>query len=196
MKPLLRAAALSIFVWMPLAAGGAAATNPPQTWAADPRHSSAQFTITHLGISHVRGVIPIASAVVVGASPQLPTHVDATLDANGVDTRNDTRDADLRSPHFFDTARYPTMTFTSTSISPIDAKNFTLTGNLTLHGVTRPVTLKAAFLGQMVGEHGDAHVAYEATGSIKRSDFGMTYGPLVVGDDVDIDIDIEALARK
>jgi polyisoprenoid-binding protein YceI len=197
MKPLLRVAALSIFVWMPLVvAAGSAATNPPQTWAADPRHSSAQFTITHLGISHVRGVIPIASAVIAGASPQLPTRVEATLDASGVDTRNDKRDADLRSPHFFDAARYPTLTFTSTSISPVDAKNFTVTGNLTLHGVTRPVTLKAAFLGQMVGERGDAHVAYEATGTIKRSDFGMTYLPIVVGDDVDIDIDIEALARK
>jgi polyisoprenoid-binding protein YceI len=173
----------------------ASASNQPQTWVADPRHSSAQFTITHLGISHVRGVIPITLAIISGGSPQLPAHIDATLNASGIDTRNDMRDNDLRSPHFFDASRFPTLTFASTSISPIDSKDFTVAGNLTLHGVTRPVTLKVAFLGQMVGERGDAHAAYEATTSIKRSDFDMTYLPIVVGDEVDIDIDIEALGR-
>jgi polyisoprenoid-binding protein YceI len=134
-------------------------------------------------------------AIISGGSPQLPAHIDATLNASGIDTRNDMRDNDLRSPHFFDASRFPTLTFASTSISPIDSKDFTVAGNLTLHGVTRPVTLKVAFLGQMVGERGDAHAAYEATTSIKRSDFDMTYLPIVVGDEVDIDIDIEALGR-
>jgi polyisoprenoid-binding protein YceI len=192
---LTRVVTLSLLAGAALASAGFAA-DQPQTWVADPRHSSAQFTITHLGISHVRGVIPITSAVIAGGSPQLPARIDATLDASGIDTRNDQRDNDLKSPHFFDASRYPSLTFTSTSISPIDSKNFTVAGNLTLHGVTRPVTLKGTFLGQMVGERGDAHAAYEATTSIKRSDFGMTYLPYVVGDDVDIDIDIEAVARK
>lgn len=173
----------------PVAAAGT------HTYVADPRHSSAQFTITHLGLSHVRGVIPIASAVVVAATPQLPDKIDATLDAGGVDTRNDTRDADLKSPHFFDAAQFPTLKFASTSIAAVDAKHFTVAGNLTLHGVTRPVTLKATFLGQITGQRGDVHVAYEATTSIKRSDFGMTYGPIVAGDDVDVDIDIEAIEK-
>ena len=91
------------------------AADQGQTWVADPRHSSAEFTISHLGIAHVRGVIPIVSATIVG-SPQLPARVDATLDASGIDTRNDTRDGDLKSPHFFDASRYPTLTFASTSI--------------------------------------------------------------------------------
>jgi polyisoprenoid-binding protein YceI len=171
------------------------AADQAQTWVADPRHSSAEFTISHLGIAHVRGVIPIVSATIVG-SPELPARVDATLDASGIDTRNDTRDGDLKSPHFFDASRYPTLTFASTSITPVDSKTFTITGNLTLHGVTRPVTLKAVFLGQMVGQRGDAHAAFEATTTIKRSDFGMTYAPFVAGDDVDIDIDVEAVERK
>jgi len=190
-----RTISLSLLVSATLAASGLAA-DQPQTWVADPRHSSAQFTITHLGISHVRGFIPIASATITSGTPQLPSRVDATLDASGVDTRNDMRDNDLKSAHFFDASRYPTLTFTSTSISPIDSTSFAIVGNLTLHGVTRPVTLKATFLGQMVGQRGETHVAYEATTSIKRSDFGMTYLPYIAGDDVDIDIDIEALARK
>jgi polyisoprenoid-binding protein YceI len=195
MPTFVRIIALSLLASATLATPGLTA-DQTQTWVADPRHSSAQFTVTHLGISHVRGIIPITSATITGGTPQLPARVDATLDASGIDTRNDTRDNDLKSPHFFDASRYPTLTFSSTSVSPIDAKSFSVIGNLTLHGVTRPVTLKATFLGQMVGERGDAHAAYEAATSIKRSDFGMTYMPYVVGDDVDIDIDIEALARK
>jgi polyisoprenoid-binding protein YceI len=175
-----------------LAATGAAA-EPAHTWTADPVHSSAQFTATHFGISHVTGIIPITVATITGVQPQLPTSISATLAATGVDTRNDDRNSDLKSDHFFDVAKYPTLTFASTSIVPIDAKTFNVVGNLTLHGVTKPITLKTTYLGQVVDRRGRQHVGYEATTSIKRSDFGMTYGPVIVGDDIEITIDVEAL---
>lgn len=175
-------------------AGSAAAT--PNRWVADPVHSSANFTATHFGLAHVHGIIPITNAVIVAPqSPQLPASVSATLDATGVDTRNSDRDADLRSPHYFDAARYPAIAFESTAITPVDAKTFNLAGNLTLHGVTRPILLKTTFLGQTVDPRGNERVAYVATASIKRSDFAMTNFPLIVGDNVDIEIDIEAVGR-
>jgi polyisoprenoid-binding protein YceI len=180
---------------LPLAAPGVAADRP-QSWTTDPRHSSAQFTVTHFGISNVRGVIPIASAIIDGTSPQLPAKITATLDATGVDTRNDMRDNDLKSPHFFDASQFPTLTYASTSIVAVDAKHFTVNGNLTLHGVTRPVALAATFLGAMTDQRGAEHVAYEATAAIKRSDFGMNYLQGIAGDDIAIDLDIEAIAKK
>lgn len=191
MKTYRRVALAMLAGMLPVAVGAA----PPQTWVADPRHSSAQFTVTHFGISHVRGIIPISSAVIEGPSPQLPVKIEASLDAGGVDTRNGTRDNDLKSPHFFDASQYPALKFSSASIVPVDAKGFMVTGNLTIHGVTRPVTLKVAFLGEATDDRGEPRVAYEATTAIKRSDFGMTYLPVVVGDDVDIDIDIEAVGH-
>lgn len=190
---LFRSFLTSVVAALTLAAASAA---QPRTWSADPVHSFAQFTATHFGISHVIGIIPIKSAVISAPqSPALPASISATLDATGVDTRNDMRDGDLKSPHFFDVAQYPTITFTSTAVTPIDAKTFTVDGNLTLHGVTKPVVLKATFLGQTVDPRGHARAAYEATTTIKRSDFGMTYGPLIVGDDVAIDIDVEAIGQ-
>lgn len=195
MYPIARYAALALAIFASNA-GLTYAAASPQVWNADPRHSSAQFTITHLGISHVRGIIPIVSATIdtAGTSP-LPTSVNATLDATGVNTQVEMRDNDLKSAHFFDVAQYPKIVFTSTSVSPIDGKTCTVAGNLTMHGVTKPVVLKTTYLGQMTDPKGAIHAGYEASTTIKRSDFGMTNFSVVVGDDVDIDIDIEAIGK-
>lgn len=181
-----------------LACGTLAFAAPaPQRWNVDPVHSTAQFTATHFGLSHVLGIIPIQNAVIIAPqSPSQPASITATLDVTGVDTRVSDRDADLRSPHFFDATQYPTITFTSTAIAPVDDKTFNVTGNLTMHGVTKPVVLKTTYLGQMTDSRGRTRAAYVATTTIKRSDFGMSNFPLVVGDDVSIEIDIEADAAK
>jgi polyisoprenoid-binding protein YceI len=174
-----------------IAAGGASAAS--STWKADPVHSDASFTAVHLGISHVTGTIPILGAtVVVPDGSNVPTSVQASLDPSGIDTHNGTRDADLRSPHFFEVQTYPAMTFASTSITATDDKHITIVGNLTMHGVTKPVTLAAVYLGRGPGMRGIPRIAYTASAAIDRTQWGMTYGYPVVGNDVDLTIEVEA----
>ena len=163
------------------------------TFMADPNHSSANFTVTHLGISHVNGIIPIKSASVELDKGNIPTSAKAELDPSGVDTRQSNRDGDLKSDHFFNVATFTAMTFTSTKITAVDATHFTMVGDLTMHGQTHPVTLTCEYLGRMTDSHNREHVAYEAKGTIDRTQWGMTYGPVVAGNSVDIDLDIEAV---
>jgi polyisoprenoid-binding protein YceI len=163
------------------------------TFLADPVHSSANFTAVHLGISHVSGIIPIKSASVeMNESTNIPTSAKATLDPAGVDTRNDMRDGDLKSPHFFDAATYPAMSFTSTKITATDATHFAMIGDLTMHGQTHPVTLQCEYLGRMTDRRSHTHVAFTAKTTIDRTLWGMTYGNPVVGNSIDLELDIEA----
>ncbi len=161
-------------------------------WSADPVHSSANFTVTHLGISHVNGIIPIkSSSFEVPDGSNIPTSAEAVFDPSGVDTRNTDRDADLRSPHFFEVATYPVMGFKSTKITATDATHFRMTGDLTLHGQTHPITLDAQYLGRAT-MNGKQRIAYEAKTTIDRTQWGMTYGNPFVANSVDIELDIEA----
>lgn len=163
------------------------------TFMADPVHSSANFTAVHLGISHVNGIIPIKSATLeVQPGSNIPAAAKATLDPSGVDTRNAMRDGDLKSDHFFDVAKQPDMTFASTSINKVDATHFTMTGDLTMHGQTHPVTLNCEFLGRMTDSHNREHIAYSGKATIDRTQWGMTYGNPVVSNSIDIELDIEA----
>jgi polyisoprenoid-binding protein YceI len=114
------------------------------------------------------------------------------LDPSGIDTHNGMRDADLKSPHFFDVATDPAMTFASTSITATDDKHITINGNLTMHGVTKPVTLAAVFLGRGPGMKGEPHIAYTASVTVDRTQWGMTYGNPVVSNSIDLAIDVEA----
>jgi polyisoprenoid-binding protein YceI len=172
------------------------ATAADVTWNADPVHSSATFTALHLGISHVTGIIPIKSAsVVVPEGTNIPSSAEATLDPGGVDTRNDMRDGDLKSPHFFDASTYPVMTFKSTKIAPTDATHFTMTGDLTMHGQTHPVTLTCEYLGRMTDQRSRQHIAYTAKTTIDRTQWGMTYGAIFASNSIDLEIDIEAVSN-
>lgn len=182
-----------LLVAMATSSAGAAGTS--RTWNADPVHSSATFTATHLGISHVTGVIPIRSvALEIPDGSNIPASASAVFDPSGVDTRNGDRDADLRSAHFFDVSTYPDMRFVSTKIAAADATHFTMTGNLTMHGQAHPVTLTGHYLGRMTDPRGRAHIAYEATTTIDRSQWGMTWGNPFAGNSIDISIDVEAIA--
>lgn len=178
------------------AACGASAISSDASYRADPPHSSATFTVTHLGISHVSGVIPITLATLtIPNGSMIPSSGSATFDPAGIDTRNSDRDADLRSPHFFDVADDPKMEFASTKVSASDAKHFTMNGDLTMHGQTHPIALQGQFLGRMTDGRGHNRVAYSAKATIDRTQWGMTHGQIVAGNSVDIDIEIEAIQQ-
>jgi polyisoprenoid-binding protein YceI len=164
-----------------------------ETWTIDPVHSNAQFTARHFSIVPVIGTIPILDASVqLDPGSQIPVAVSAQLDATKLDTHNDRRDNDLRSPHFFDTATSPTIKFASTKVEGTDPSHFTITGNLTMHGQTHSVVLNAKVVASGKSPRGRSIIAYAATTTIDRTEWGMTYGPMIVGNNVDLSIDAEA----
>lgn len=186
MKRLLPFVTIALATSLPAAAA-------TQSWSVDPVHSTAQFTARHFGIVPVVGTIPVVSASVELNPPsQIPVALSAQLDASKVDTHNDQRDGDLKSPHFFNVAAYPTIKFVSTKIEGADPKHFTITGDLTMHGETHPVTLSAQVAGAGPSPRGQMLIAYSATATIDRTQWGMTYGPMIVGNNVDLSINAEA----
>jgi polyisoprenoid-binding protein YceI len=168
----------------------------------DLNHTQAEFSVVHLGFSHVRGLIPVSAGTLVLDGSNVPTSVTATLNAAGLDTKSADRDSDLRGAEWFETAKYPTMSFVSTRIEGTNPQAFTIAGNLTMHGVTKPVTLAAKFEGRMVDTRGRAHVAYSATTTVDRRDFNLNFGKtvpgggLVAGYDVTISLSVEAIAAS
>ena len=170
------------------------------TWSFDSSHSHVGFTVRHLMISKVRGQFNKWSGT-FDYDPADPaaTKIDVTIDAASIDTREEKRDAHLRSPDFFDVAKYPTLTFKSTSVTG-EGDELALAGDLTIHGVTRPVHLKVESLGATKDPWGGERVGFSATVAINRKDFGLHWnvaleaGGVVVGEKVDINIEIEAVA--
>ena len=169
------------------------------TWRVDPAHSTAEFTVRHLLLSNVRGTIPVKSGEIETGSTTLPLSVEASLDPAALNTRSDDRDNDLRGPRWLDVAKYPTITFVSTKITGApDA--FTIVGDLTIHGVTKSVTLAAKALGVLTDQRGNQHIGYEASTSLERTDYGLTFmgssgGALIAGTTVTITIELEAISR-
>jgi polyisoprenoid-binding protein YceI len=151
----------------------------------------------------VRGTLPVTGgAIVLPTGKDIPSSVSATLDVSGIDTKDDDRNKDLRSSDWFDAEKFPTGTFASTAISGSDPAKFTIDGNLTLHGITKPVTLQAQLEGKGVDGRGNHRVAYSATTVIHRKDFGLSNiatnatGDLVVGEDATISIQVEGVASR
>lgn len=163
------------------------------TWNLDPFHSSAQFAVRHGGISTVRGAFAKLSGT-VQYDPNDPTKtvIDATIDANSVDTRVDPRDKDLRSPNFFDVEKFPTITFKSKRAESQGVGKLKVTGDLTIHGVTKEVVLMVdGPNGPNKDQRGNQHMGASATTQISRKDFGVSGAPGGVGDEVQITIDVE-----
>lgn len=160
------------------------------TWNSDKAHSKLQFTITHLAVSDVDGWFKDFSATIVAAKPDFSdAKVTLTVNTASVNTENDQRDGHLKSPDFFDVAKYPTMTFTSTSISKTSTNHYKLNGNLTLHGVTKPISVDMWYRGTITNPMSKADDAgFKFTGTIKRSDFGFgsKYGSPMLSDEVQI----------
>ena len=177
-----------------LAAAGAFAGTA--TWQIDPMHSSAQFSVRHLGISNVKGEFEkISGTVVLDDQDISKSSVSATIDASSINTRVQKRDDDLKSDKFFDVAKYPTMTFQSTKIWKTGDGTAKMTGNLTIHGVTKEVTFDVAGPTAPVNMMGVRRGA-SATAKISRKDFGMTADAGFVGDEITITLDIEMTQQK
>jgi polyisoprenoid-binding protein YceI len=164
----------------------------------DPSHTHASFVIKHLLISNVRGEFGKTTGKVVydEADPTRST-VEATIDAASVDTREPKRDEHLRSPDFFDTAKFPTITFRSTKVEKAGEGKLKVTGDLTLRGVTKAVVLDVSGPTQEIKDpKGNPRRGASITTRLNRRDFGVSYGPpAVLGDDVAIEIETELLKK-
>jgi polyisoprenoid-binding protein YceI len=162
-------------------------------WQLDPAHSSAQFAVKHMGISTVRGTFTKlrGTAQYDPASPKNDS-VEVEIDTASVDTRVEMRDNDLRSDHFFDVQKYPTMTFRSTKVESAGTDKLKITGDLTIRGITKAVILDVDGPSKPVDDgRGHLHMGVSATGSVNRTDFGMTGYQGMVGNDVQLTIDAE-----
>jgi len=171
---------------------------PTGTWNIDPVHSRVGFSVKHLGISTVRGEFRnYDGALVVGEDGSITASGTVAIDS--IDTSQPDRDGHLKSADFFDAANYPEITFESTSVTAKDEDTYEITGDLTLHGVTKPITLTAEAGGSEVDPFGNTRIGFEVTGEISRSEFGMKFnmalgsGNLAVSDKVKLDLDISAV---
>jgi polyisoprenoid-binding protein YceI len=168
------------------------------TWNLDPAHTHSGFTVRHLMINNVRGEFgKTTGAVKLDEQDMSRSSVEATIDASSINTGVANRDADLKSPNFFDTAKYPTITFKSTKVEKAGEGKLKVAGDLTIKGVTKPVVLEVEGPTQEIkGPTGEARRGIAATTTINRRDFGLNYskaieaGP-VVGDQVKIEIESE-----
>lgn len=165
-------------------------------WQIDASHSDISFRIRHF-MSRVRGTFTQWSGTITGDPADWSGgSVTVTIQAASIDTRQERRDADLRSDNFFDVAKYPTITFQSTKVEMQDS-TIRISGDLTIRGVTRPVVLEGTYLGLMAGSR--PRIGFDARTTINRVDYGVTWnrvvegGGVMLGDDVEIEIGIEAL---
>ena len=174
------------------------AAGDTETWQLDPPHSAAQFAVRHMGISTVRGTFSKVSGT-VQYDPADPTKssVEATIDATSVDSRVDMRDNDLRSEKFFDVAKYPTITFKSKRVESAGNGKLKVTGDLTMHGVTKEVVLDVDGPSQPFKDpRGNSHMGASATATLNRRDFGVGNIPsAMVGEDVAITLDMELVKQ-
>jgi polyisoprenoid-binding protein YceI len=164
------------------------------TWVSDPNHSEVDFSVRHLGISNVHGLFGnVAATIVLNDADITKSTVTATIDVSTVNTGVTARDNHLKTAEFFDVAKYQTATFTSTSVQK-SANGFNIAGNLTLHGVTKPVVLSVeAPSAPISGMDKKQHVGYSASTTISRTAFGVgsSFPPPMLGDDVKLTIELD-----
>ena len=167
------------------------------TWLLDPPHSSAQFSVRHLGVSTVRGAFTkVSGTLVYDAANLSKSSIQATIQAASVDTRVEMRDNDLRSPNFLDVQKYPTITFVSKKIEAAGAGKLKVTGDLTIHGVTKEVVLDVDGPSAAIKDPwGNQRMGASASTKVNRLDFGVAGAPGVVGDEIAITLDIEMIKK-
>jgi polyisoprenoid-binding protein YceI len=178
-------------------------TTAPAVWQIDAAHSSAQFSVRHLMISNVRGEFSkVTGTVVYDAADPANSKLDVAIDANSINTRDAQRDAHLKSPDFLDTAQFPTLNFRSTEFRQTE-DGFQIKGDLTIRGVTRAVVLEVdGPTTEMKDPWGFTRIGATATTRINRKDWGLTWnaaletGGVVVGDEVKITLDLEAIKQQ
>ncbi len=170
------------------------------TWTSDKPHSELSFAVKHLQISKVRGFFRDFDVIVTTADDFEQSTIEATIDVASVDTNQEMRDNHLRTSDFFQVDEFPTATFTSTSISGT-ADDFTVVGDLTLKGVTKPITLKGEFGGIHRDADGGLHAGATATTKFNRLDYGVKWnapleaGGLTLGDEVSLSLDVEVILQ-
>lgn len=169
-------------------------------WEVDQDHSSVEFSVAHLMINRIKGVFGQFQASLSFDPNDLTTMgIQASIDANSITTRQPQRDEHLRSGDFLDAAKYPTIAFQTTGCIPAGERQYDLEGNLTLHGVTKPVTFHTVFEGLNKDPRGRERAGFYSTASIKRNEFGLTFnspletGGMIVGNEVRIELYIEAV---
>jgi polyisoprenoid-binding protein YceI len=172
------------------------------TYAIDPVHTTVEFVVRHLMITKVRGrFTSVAGTIELEPGSDVPSAIQARIGAPTIDTREPQRDTHLKSADFFEVEKYPALEFVSTSINGAP-DNFTIRGNLTIHGVTREVALKAEFEGRAADPWGGRRIGYSASTTINRKDFGLTWnatletGGVMVGDEVRIELNVQALLQE
>ena len=169
------------------------------TWKIDTAHSTVEFAVKHMMFTTVKGrFTDVSGTVEFDEHDPAGGHADITIAAASIDTRESQRDAHLKSADFFDVERFPTLTFRSTKVEGT-AQRFTVTGDLTIRGITRPVALDVTYEGKGKDPWGGERVGYTATAALNRKDFGLTWnaaletGGFLVGDEVKITLELQLI---
>jgi len=175
---------------------------PTGTWSVDPAHSKVGFAVKHMGIATVRGEFSeFAGTLEIGEAPG-DLRIHGTANAASIDTNEPQRDAHLRSADFFDADRHPLISFAATRVESLDEDTLAVTGNLTMHGVTAEIILRAEVAGTDIDPYGNERVGLEVTGELSRGDFGMRFnqalgsGNMLVSDRVKLALDIQAVRQS
>jgi polyisoprenoid-binding protein YceI len=169
----------------------------PGTFALDTSHSQIGFTVRHMMIAKVRGHFSATEGTLVVAEDPTASTVTITASTGSIDTRDEGRDGHLKSPDFLDAEQYPTITFTGTGITDEGGGTFALVGDLTVHGVTKPLQLEVEYNGVGQDPWGNQRIGFTAKGEVNREDFGLTWnqaletGGVLVGKEAKIEIDAE-----
>ncbi|HVY46510.1 MAG TPA: YceI family protein [Minicystis sp.] len=169
------------------------------TWKIDTSHSSVAFTVRHMMIAKVRGQFAKWQGTITLDDDVANSSAEATMEVASLDTHEAQRDGHLKSADFFDAEKHPTLTFKSTRVEPTGKDHYRLTGDLTIRGTTKPVTLEVESLGGGKDPWGNQRVAFAAKGSIDRRDFGLTWnqaleaGGVLVSEKVDLDVEVQAV---
>jgi polyisoprenoid-binding protein YceI len=171
-------------------------------WQIDPSHSHIEFSVRHMMISKARGRFERFEGTIEGDEANLAaSRVNVTIDAASINTRDEKRDAHLRSPDFFDVEQYPHITFVGTTVEQIDATHAKLHGELTIKNVTRPVVLDVEYAGQAKSPWGTTSAGFSAETKINRKDFGLEWnvaletGGVLVGEEITIGIELELVQQ-
>ena len=171
------------------------------TWTADPAHSSVGFSVKHLGIATVRGSFGEFEGTLELGEDLSSASIKGSAKIASVDTAEPQRDAHLQSADFFDAETYPELTFDSTNVRALDDETFEIVGDLTMYGVTRPITLKAELEGAETDPWGNERIGLEITGQLNRSQWNMKFnqalgsGNLLVSDTVKLALDVSAIKQ-
>lgn len=185
-----------------ITAGNLSAFSQTTRWGYDASHAKVGFSISHFGISETEGKFTKFDGLVLSDKPDFSdAKIDFTIDVNSINTEEPQRDTHLKSPDFFDVTKYPSITFKSKSLQPLGKNKYKLIGDISMHGVTKEIDLNVAYRGTVVDPYKNTKAGFKITGTLDRTQFGLVWngklatGDLLVGNDVDLDINIE-LTKK